>query len=392
VAAQLTVPATLHDLALVAGMMTAVVAGAGALVAAWRLRQVAALAARPTTGPTARAPGAARWPRVSIIVPARNEAHNLPRLLSSLRALAPAPAEIIVVDDHSTDGTGDIARAAGATVIAPPPLPAGWLGKSWACHAGAAHASGELLLFTDADTAHGPRSLGDAVARLEDDRAELLSAIPTHRIEVFWERLQGVFQLLLLVACRAGAVDAQGRRRFSIGQYLLFRRSAYDRIGGHEPVRASAAEDLALAERIVRGGGRFSLLATPGTVEVRMYPEGFGAFLRGWRRSFRDGLRTVQVSGGLEMMAVMGWLLGIPLAAAGALALSSTPWLIGTGVAYAGTAAAIARAQRRLGAFPAAGALAFPFMALAFAGVSAAAAFDHLRGAPVRWRGRTVQL
>ena len=363
---------------------TAVVGVTGVLVAAWRLRQLAALAAPPArTGP---------MPKVSIIVPARDEAHNLPRLLASLRALDPAPHEIIVVDDHSTDGTGDLARAAGAIVVEPPPLPPGWLGKAWACHAGALTATGELLLFTDADTAHGPRSLRDAVARLEADGADLVSAVPTHRAEVFWERLQGVYQLLLLVACRAGARATRGMRRFSIGQYLLFRARSYWRLGGHEPVRARVAEDLALAERVVASGGRFGLVATPGTVEVRMYPEGVGAFLRGWRRSFRDGLRSVGAGGGAEMVAVMGWLAGVPVSLATAAAMGATPWIVGWGAAYLATAAAIAVAQRRVGRLPAAGALAFPLMVLAFTAVSAAAAFDHLRGAPVRWRGRTVQL
>ena len=213
----------------------------GAAVAAWRLRQLARVAQRT---PSWRRHGTPSWPRISIIVPARDEAPNLPRLLASLRALDPAPAEIIVVDDHSTDGTGDLARAAGALVISPPPLPAGWLGKAWACHAGAAAATGELLLFTDADTAHGPASLGDAVAALDAERADLLSAVPTHRAVSWWERFQGVFQLLLLIACRAGAASDRGRRRFSIGQYLLFRRDAYDQAGGHAAVRGEIAEDL----------------------------------------------------------------------------------------------------------------------------------------------------
>ncbi len=365
-------------------LSTGLVGTAGVVVAVWRLRQLAALAAPPArSGPL---------PRLSIIVPARNEAHNLPRLLASLRALDPPPHELIVVDDHSTDGTGDLARAAGARVIDAPPLPAGWLGKPWACHAGASAATGEVLLFTDADTAHGPRSLRDAVARLEADRADLVSAVPTHRAEVFWERLQGVFQLLLLVACRAGETAARGTRRFSIGQYLLFRAEPYWRLGGHEPVRACVAEDLALAERVVANGGRFGLLATPGTVEVRMYPEGVLAFLRGWRRSFRDGLRSVGAVGGVEMTAVIGWLLGVPLSLAAAVVTAATPWIAGWGAAYLATAAAIAVAQRRVGRLPAAGALAFPIAVLAFIAVSAAAALDHLRGAPVRWRGRTVQL
>lgn len=361
------------------------VAGSAALAAAWRRLRALGRAGRSDPPP-------AVWPRVSLVVPARDEAHNLPRLLASVARLEPAPAEVIVVDDHSRDGTGDLARAAGATVVVPPPLPAGWLGKSWACAAGAAAATGDLLLFTDADTVHGPASLGRAVARLEAERADLVSVVPTHRAEVWWERLQGAFHLLLLLACRAGAPATRGKRRFSIGQYLLFRRDAYRRAGGHEAVRDVIAEDLALAERVVDGGGRFALVAAPGTLEVRMYPEGLAAFLRGWRRSFRDGMRAAGAGGGLELVAAIGWLLGVPLSLAAALALDAGPASAAWAAAYVATALVLVRAQRVVGELPWWGPLAFPAAALAFVGVSAAAAIDHVRNAPVRWRGRTVAL
>src|SRR5688572_14332863 len=187
-------------LSVVAASLPVVVCAAGFL--AWSLRLRRAFAPGPAAAPAA--PSSGDRTRVSIVVPARNEAHNLPALLASLRALAPAAHEIILVDDHSTDGTGDLARAAGATVVTPPPLPPGWLGKLWACHAGAQAATGDLLLFSDADTVHAPWSLARAVARLEATGADLLSVIPTHAVVALWEKLQGVFQLLLLVACRAG--------------------------------------------------------------------------------------------------------------------------------------------------------------------------------------------
>lgn len=332
---------------------------------------------------------------VSIIVPARNEAHNLPALLASLNALAPAPLEIIVVDDHSTDGTGAIAAVAGARVITPPPLPAGWNGKPWACHAGAGVARGAYLLFTDADTVHAPDSLGRAMARLARAGAGLLSVVPTHVVRAAWERLQGVFQLLLLVATRAGAAEpapgARGReheRRFSIGQYLLFRRDAYERVGGHEPVKQRIAEDLAFARLIRAAGLDVALAFAPGMLCVRMYPEGLSAFVRGWRRNFREGLRAAGAGGVLEMIAVIGWLLGVPLAALGA-ALRAEPALAAAWSAvYLVTAVEIARRQRDLGAFPWWSALVYPAFASMFVLVSALAVIDRLRGAPVIWRGR----
>ena len=114
--------------------------------------------------PCARASAAGPLPSVSIIIPARNEEHNLPTLLRSLAAQPVKPREIIVVDDGSTDRTAELARQLGATVIPSKPLPDGWRGKTWACHQGAQAATGELLLFLDADTWFEPDGLARVLA------------------------------------------------------------------------------------------------------------------------------------------------------------------------------------------------------------------------------------
>ncbi len=354
----------------------------GALVWTWRLRVLARQ--RVDTDSSASPP-----PTVSIIVPARNEAHNLPALLASLAQLSPPAHELIVVDDHSTDGTGAIARGAGAIVVTPQPLPPGWLGKPWACHAGARAATGELLLFTDADTVHAPDSLGRAVAKLQRSGAELLSVVPTHAVVQVWERLQGIFQLLLLIACRAGSETRHGERRFSIGQYLLFTRAGYDRVGGHVAVRARVAEDLAFA-RLVADHGRFALLLAPGLMTVRMYPEGFGGFVRGWRRNFREGMASAGLAGVLEIGLVIGWLLGIPLFVAEAAIVGANGWLLFWIAAYALTAVEVARQQRILGRFGAWSAGLYPVFVVVFAMISGLALFDRLRRAPVTWKSRTI--
>jgi cellulose synthase/poly-beta-1,6-N-acetylglucosamine synthase-like glycosyltransferase len=331
-------------------------------------------------------------PRVSLIVPARNEAHNLPALLASIARLEPAPAQVVVVDDHSTDGTGDLARAAGATVVTPEELPPGWIGKPWACAAGAAAATGEYLLFTDADTTHAPDSLGRAIARMQATGADLLSVTPTHESVSLWERIQGVFQLLLLVATRAGAPtgDTRNERDFAIGQYLLFRRDAYERLGGHTFVRARVAEDLLFARGIRAAGGRYALLHAPGTMSVRMYPEGFRAFLRGWRRNFREGLKSAGAAGIVEIVFIFGWLLGLPLALVGALAAGQGTYAAIYGAATALTVVEVARRQRVVGPLPAWGALGYPFMLGAFIWCTVLGAYDRLTNQPVLWRGRRI--
>ncbi len=357
----------------------------GSTLFLWRLR-----IARTETG---FAPASASR-RVSIIVPARNEAHNLPTLLASLDALDPKPLEVIVVDDHSSDGTGDIARSFGAIVVTPAPIPEGWIGKSWACWAGVQVARGDYLLFTDADTFHAPDSLQRSLGALLEENAGLVSLIPTHRVVAFWEKLQGVFQLLLLIATRAGARDepGNGQRRFAIGQYLLFRRAVYEAVGGHKTIAARLSEDLALARVVADAGHGVRVMFAPGAMQVRMYPEGLRAFFAGWRRSFRDGQGSVGVRAVLEIVMVNGWLLGIPLWMTTALVAGQ--WLLAASwaSAYCITAWVVSREQRNYGSFPGWTALFYPGFVLLFVMISVSSFFDALRGTPVMWRGRSIQL
>jgi glycosyltransferase involved in cell wall biosynthesis len=129
--------------------------------------------------------------RVSVIVPARNEAARLPPLLAGLRSQSRPVDELVVVDDASTDTTAAVAAARGAQVIAAPPLPEGWTGKTWACWTGAGHATGDVLVFLDADTQPAP----DLVARLVEaverggDHPGLVSVMPYHRMERQYECL-----------------------------------------------------------------------------------------------------------------------------------------------------------------------------------------------------------
>jgi len=353
-------------------------------VSLWWLRLRPLQGARSPLPP----PLAARH-RVSIIIPARNEAGNLPTLLDSLHQLDEKAHEIIVVDDHSSDGTGAVAKAMGAKVVVPSPLPRGWLGKPWAARAGSMTATGDVLLFTDADTMHSPSSLGHALRCLDATGADLVSVVPQHIPAAFWEKLQGLFQVLILIATRAGS---GGRRDFAIGQYLLFRRDSYWSLGGHDMVRNRVAEDLAFMAAIKGTGRRYTLVAVPGLVRVRMYPGGFGDFLRGWRRNFREGLATGGIGGVLELVVIYGWLGGVILTLIEAIAKGAPSSLVGVYVVVnALSFAAVARAARLTGPMPYWGtALGTPLMLLAFTWCCASAAWDRLRGAPVAWKGREV--
>jgi chlorobactene glucosyltransferase len=243
---------------------------------------------------------AVETPFVSVVVPARNEAHNIGMCLSSLTASRYPAFEVVVVDDGSEDGTGDIARAMepGAarrvTVVDGLPLPDGWLGKPWACAQGARAARGDLLLFTDADTIHGPDLLGQAVAALEEDGAEVVTVAGRQLMESFWERLvqPQLFMVLIMRFFDIEEALRQGRWRDAIanGQFLLFRRDTYEALGGHGAVRGEIVEDLVLAQLLVRRGHRLSVRMAEGQLSTRMY-RSLRQVVDGWSKNLLVGAR-----------------------------------------------------------------------------------------------------
>lgn len=218
-------------------------------------------------------------PRVSILLPVRNEEHNVQPCLRSLLAQEYADFEILVLNDGSTDGTGRILSAlsteeARLRVLQGEPLPEGWLGKHWACFQLAQAAAGELLLFTDADTRHHPHALVDSVAALVAEGADLLSALPREVVVSWAERLAvpiipwsilSFLPLGLAHRLRVPALTA------AVGQFMLCRQEAYENVGGHAAVRSHTADDLALVRLMAARGHVWRLVDGGERVSCRMY-------------------------------------------------------------------------------------------------------------------------
>lgn len=224
-------------------------------------------------------PQASDFPYVSVLVPARNEILNIEACVSSLLAQDYPSFEVLVLDDHSTDGTLPILqRMAGADsrlrVINGRSLPPGWLGKHWACHQLHQAASGELLLFTDADTRHVPSMLRDSVSALLADKADLVTAFPREEVLTWGEQLSvpvisfGIFSFLPLYLVRLLRWPALS---VTIGQFMLFRRKAFDSVGGYAAVRDNVVDDVNLGRRILANGFQWRLLDGTRHVTCRMY-------------------------------------------------------------------------------------------------------------------------
>lgn len=291
-------------------------------------------------------------PLVSIIVPARNEAGNITRCLASLTRLTGVPFEILVVDDRSTDGTGEEARAVptgnalSVRVVEGGDLPEGWFGKPWACRQGADLARGRFLLFTDADTVHHPDLLLRAVRAMEEDDAGLLSLLGRQEMGTFGEKLVQP-QIFLLIGTRYRSLHQtippdRWKDAIANGQFILVRRTPYEAIQGHGAVRSEVVEDLRLAQAMARGGSRVTVRRAEKVFSTRMYTS-LRSLVDGWTKNVAIGAR--QASGRLSPLALPGIILFLTffwLLPAGAFFAAALTWLLAGGAAGAAVPAWVA--------------------------------------------------
>lgn len=337
---------------------------------------------------------------VSVIIPARNEEHNLPKLLQSLGAQSVKPAEIIVVDDGSTDRTAEMAWQHGAKVVVPQPLPEGWRGKTWACHQGAQAATGELLMFLDADTWFEPEGLARVLAdysrfvattrqsaticESEEVRcsaepplrtqAGAYSVGPFHAVREVYEDLSLFFNFNMTVGTVPDGL---------FGQMLLVDRESYGRVGEHEAVKGRTLENFFLAQQLRAAGIPTRSVTGRGVFSFRMYPGGLRELIEGWTKGFAAGAGQTPPH---VLWLVVAWMIGLMLAPIG--------WLVtGDGLAWGTTyllcAAQVGWFARQIGAFSWFTALLYPVPLVFFFAVFARSAMRS--GKQVTWKGRAIR-
>ncbi|HEU0012384.1 MAG TPA: glycosyltransferase, partial [Longimicrobium sp.] len=268
-------------------------------VAAWNL------AAAPRLE---RAPAPASFPRVSLLVPARDEAGRLRWTLPHLRALDYPALEILVLDDRSRDATAAVAGAAAASdprlrLIAGTETPPGWTGKNWACHQLAQAAAGEVLVFCDADVSPAPDAVTRTVGMMRACDVGVLTALPRHRPGTWGDAALAplVAQLPVLALLPLPLVPRTASPALAMGngQWLAFTRGAYRRTGGHAAVAGEVLEDVALAMLAKAAGQRLVCAAAARSLDVRMYDG-----LREARAGFRKNLYPLL--GGTRTGLVLG--------------------------------------------------------------------------------------
>jgi len=346
----------------------------------WQIREDPPLPVPPAT------------PRVAIVVPARNEAETVGASMASLsRQNLPGPFHIFLVDDHSDDGTAEIAHRSAPpdllTVIAAPPLVPGWTGKLWALAEALKHAESynpDYVLFSDADIVHSPGGLAQLVARAEAGPYDLVSWMVRLRSETVAEKALIPAFVFFFFMLYPPAWTARARRRTAgaAGGCILLRWTALERIGGIAAIRGELIDDCALAKAVKKTGGKIWLGVTTTTHSIR----GYGTFAEIGRMISRTAFWQLNHSVVLLFGTLAGMFLtyilpplllfsGIPLV----MALGALAWFLMI-AAYV--------PSLRLYGLPPMWAPALPVIALFYTGATVHSAMRYWTGRGGEWKGR----
>jgi chlorobactene glucosyltransferase len=334
-------------------------------------------------------------PRVSVVIPARDEAADIERTVRSHLAQDYPDLRVVVVDDRSSDGTGEIVAAIAredprVTLVRASEPPGGWLGKPHALWLGARAADGEWILFADADVRYHPRALSEAVALMEDRSLDLLAFFPRLEARGFWEN---VLMPYLAVAVFLGLGFLARVRRCPIamgaGAGNLIRRRTYDAVGGHEALRDSVVDDVRLAGTVKRAGFRVAAFRAEDRVFVRMY-EGFGGV---WDGFTKNVAWVYSGFGGVLLFGLTVLLLAVSIAPAVVLVLAAVGAAIPArdvvlaAAVFASSILVRSTLAMALGS-PLWPALTHPIMTAVWAGLMGRSLFQRFIRRRLTWRGR----
>ena len=320
---------------------------------------------------------------VSILIPARNEEANIAAAVES--ALANDHAEVLVLDDNSTDATFDVVSGLANSeprlrVLAGEKLPAGWLGKNFACAQLAAAASHRLLLFVDADVRLAPDAAAALAHALRASGAHLISGVPRQEVRTFSEQLLiPLIQFVLLGYLPLDRMRRSAHPAYATGcgQLIMVERGVYEKCGGHGAIRHNVHDGLALPKAFRHAGVRTDLTDVTALATCRMYQRNADVW-RGLSKNTHEGLGAPARIVPFSLLLLGGQVL--PFA------------LLATGMWQAYAAAALAMLPRLLALKrfdqPVLGALLHPFAVLALVAIQWAGLFRFLRGTPTAWKGR----
>ncbi len=327
--------------------------------------------------------------KISVIIPARNEETNLPKLLTSFHHGSNQPHEIIVVDDDSTDHTARIALENGARVITPPSLPDDWKGKPWACQQGANQATGEWLLFLDADVWLEPDAFVKILA-LTGDPTQVSSLCPYHRIASWTEELSAFFNLIMAAGSSSFGYPTRSRQSSALfGQSLLIAKKTYEQVEGHNKVRNQILENFHLAAFLREEGFSRNCFLGKGTLSMRMFSGGFLELWRSWKKGFTSGAKQAAPR---ALILISLWLTAGMMTVVSLFFLPSAEpsFTLVVSLAYLLFASQCAWAFRQVGSFSLLNAFLFPLGLIFYQILFFTSLLEKKLGIQTNWKGRDV--
>jgi len=344
------------------------------------------------------------WPKVSVIVAARNEAEALPAALASLSALDYPQFDVVLVDDDSRDRTGAIADAWAANpaargrfkILHNRQLPADWRGKAHALHLAASAATGEWILATDADMVFHPAALRVAMAFALKREVQFLSLIPELQLGTFWEKVVlPAFSFLITSIFPLHRVnDPRCDRALAAGAFILMKRQDLEALGGYARLKNVLIEDLRMAELFKRHGRRIYLAASRGLLHTRMYTSAGQTFEGLSRTAFEgSGFSVKKTLGAMflaNLLAVFPWL-ALVARLARDLWVGVPAWHDGTllaAVLACTLASLVYYPFIRHSRLPARYVITLPLATLFYSCVSLNSTFAGIAGGGVAWKGR----
>ncbi|MGL5540094.1 MAG: glycosyltransferase [Erysipelotrichaceae bacterium] len=320
----------------------------------------------------------------SIVIPARNEEQNIQTLLSSLCPQLDEHFEVIVVNDHSSDQTAQVAAQYPITLLDALDLPEGWTGKSWACFQGVQVAQYEHLMFLDADTCLKKDGLQRLCAQYEHNKKPL-SVQPYHTISHLYEMISIPFNIIEVMADGSDRRMQKGATVF-YGPCHLLSRAVYEAIGTHRATQGAIIEDLALGKLLVQHGYPPKNYCGKGAIAFQMYPDGIGSLFEGWTKNIASGALSLDL---VSLFLIVGWICGC----FGAIAAFFPHPLQAENAffyfAYAFQYYAFARMVSNLSWL---GFCLFPVQMIVFAFLFVTSLIKRSLFRKVRWKGRTITI
>lgn len=327
------------------------------------------------------------FPSVSVIIPARNEEATLPLLLGDLGRQTLPPCEILCVDDASEDATAQAALSHGVKLISLTDKPEGWTGKTWACQNGADAATGELLLFLDADVRLSPNGVRKLLQAYEESGCTV-SVQPYHCTHKLYEQLSMLFNLVQIAA--NGTTLPKPRNIGLYGPVILMARSDYFAVGGHASVRKNMVEDMALGAKLKEADIPYRLFIGDEDVSFRMYGYGLRGLLQGWLKNMAFGAARTPLSVFLMVFVWIASLTSVPIQIIKFAVGANIPWLLVYSALYIVWASILAVLARRVGRFRAETFIGYPMGIVFLLCVFVVSAFRKILRLGSVWKGRRV--